>query len=610
MTRNAGRNSWRSWKRATKRRPTICGWSSGGRSVSDFLALDFETYYSQTYSVADLGYFAYCHHPKFDAYLVAAVDASGAEACHPSKFNWTRAHGRYLLAHNANFDRAVFEALQEKGVIHQTIRPAGWLCTAALSAFCQCPRSLAGAAKAVLGVEVDKAPRSRAKGNKTAELFDGQADYAATDARICWQLWEKAGRYWPTKERELWALTHEMGRRGLWIDQHHLQLQMRAAHEKVEAALAGIPWAASSPPTSPKQLAAACGLEGIRPPSSTDEDSPAYMSWAAEHGDTTAGGWVRSMQAYRRANRAALVLEAMFARLKPDGRMEAHLAYWGASTGRWSGGGNGLNLQNLNSDSDICDLRGCIAAPPDNALLVLDLAQIEARVLLWLAHDEKTLDLVRQGVSVYEAHARATMGWAGGTLKTENPATYKLAKARVLGLGYGCGAGRFAHVAKIMADLDITEKQAAETVDAYRATNPGITALWGKLGREFQECDGGTYALRLPSGRSLIYRNVNALEGTAEQIKGEKPAKIYGALIVENLVQALARDLFADRLLALAQAGFRPVLLVHDEYVIESPATGKETALADAIRIIEQPPSWAVGLPIGVEGKILGRYAK
>ena len=375
-------------------------------------------------------------------------------------------------------------------------------------------------------------------------------------------------------------------------------------------ALPILPWAAAGGAVaSPKALEEACAAAGIAAPVSTADDAPELEAWLAEHAGKPAAAWVGAMQEWRRANRALRVLETMLARVKADGRVEAHLKYFGASTGRWSGG-HGLNFQNLNSDTTLVDMRGCLVAPAGKRLAVIDLAQIEARVLLWMVGDSKTLALVRQGMSVYEAHARATMGWTGGPLKQENPKLYKLAKARVLGLGYGCGKDKFVRVAKVMAGLDVSPEEAAQVVDDYRRANPGIPQFWRTLQGALEAHDGGTFSLELPSGRDILYRRCNAEAGTAEQIKDERPGKVYGGLLCENAVQAVARDLFADRLLALVGAGFKPVLLVHDEYVLEVDAATAEQDLQTAIHIITTPPHWAAGLPVECEGQLMERYAK
>ena len=150
----------------------------------------------------------------------------------------------------------------------------------------------------------------------------------------------------------------------------------------------------------------------------------------------------------------------------PSGRMAYELKYFGASTGRWSGGG-GLNLQNLNrKTAEGVDLRQAIVAPPGHVLAVADYSQIENRVLLYLAGDVAALDLFRANpdADAYEIHARRTMGYAEAEpLKAWCDRTgsnlRQLAKARALGLGFGCGWRKFIDVARVMAGLELGEDE-------------------------------------------------------------------------------------------------------------------------------------------------------
>lgn len=575
------------------------------------IALDFETFYSASYSVAEMGYHAYTHDERFNAYLVSWVDSSSKGAQDPRLFDWSKVHDKTVIAHNAAFDKAVFDRLVELRVVPADVKPSGWLCTAAMSAYCQCPRSLKDSAKAILGKEISKAARDAAKGRSGEDLFGSMAEYALADAEACAELWARAGQYWPYSERRLWRITLEMGERGVKIDRPYLEVQIGKAHELANDAITRIPWAGQEQPTSPKAMQTYLKSKGLPVPPSTNDGDPEFLAWRDAH-QGEASNIVAAMQDYRSANRSLKILLAMRDRIKPDGRMEAHLMYCGAFTGRWSGGGHGLNLQNLNADAEMGDSRGCIIAADKSYLVTVDLAQIEARILLWLVGDQTTLDYIRGGMSVYEAHARATMGWTGGKLKHEDPGLYKLAKCRVLGLGYGCGAVKFKTLAKAMAGIDLSEDECKRIVADYRASNPGIEAFWRAQQSEIDRRDGGRYDARLKSGRYLAYRSISKLERSAEQVKGT-PAKVYGGLIVENIVQATARDLFADRLLALVDAGFTPVMLVHDEYVLEVPANDHEHAEREMFRamdIIRNVPAWAAGLPVECEGKVLGRYEK
>ena len=354
--------------------------------------------------------------------------------------------------------------------------------------------------------------------------------------------------------------------------------------------------------------------------------------------------------------------------------MGYELKYFGASTGRWSGGG-GLNMQNYNrKPAEGVDLRRCIVAPPGYRLAVVDYAQIESRVLLFLAGDGETLELFRSNpeADAYEIHARATMGWGAGnsqrgdlTPRREDAkrdaknfhhedhemhegeslrdfcertgsGLRQLAKARVLGLGFGCGARRFIEVARVMAGLEVGEDESERIVREFRESNPKIVTLWQRLNDACAACDGGDYRLPLPCtqvnpelGRYLIYRDVAVVERDKARSRmnpegrgwavdrheiectvGGERVKVYGGLLAENWTQATARDVLASAWLRCDAAGYRPVLSVHDELVFEVPAASAERELGRIVEIFEAPVAWATGLPLKAEGKLCKVYGK
>jgi len=302
----------------------------------------------------------------------------------------------------------------------------------------------------------------------------------------------------------------------------------------------------------------------------------------------------------------------MRTRIKPqDGRLAYELLYFGATqTGRWSGS-NGWNAQNLNrSDCEGVDIRRLIVPAPHHKFIIADYAQIEARVTLFLAGDTDALEAIRAGQSVYQVHAAKTMGWGGKDLKKEDPKLYALAKARVLGLGFGCGSQRFIQVAKILGGIDLDPAESERVVREYRESNALIVQTWRMLEAEFRARDGKTYFMHLPSGRYLRYFDVDAKSMTCATVRGGRREKIFGGRLLENKVQATARDIMAAAWLRLHDASYRVVLSVHDELVVESPAN---CPLADP-RVIAwimcQPPPWAESLPLSVETAVKQEYGK
>ncbi len=573
--------------------------------------MDFETEYSAAYTVRMLGHHAYCADPRFNAYLVAVCDGSTSSACHPKDFDWRSISGKLWISHNAGFDRAVFRRLQELGIIPADVAPSRWLCTASLAAYLQAPRDLAGAARALVGLNLDKNPRRRAKGQDSRQLTlsDEMSDYARADAGACHAIWRNHAHRWPESERRLSELTMDMGDYGLAINRPALNSAIVTLDVLLDETLKAIPWSKTHAPTSPIALAAACKAAGIPAPPSTAKTSAEFDVWAAEYGRRFP--WVRTMQMYRRINRAKTVLEAMRTRIKPDGRLAYELLYFGATqTGRWSGS-NGWNAQNLNrADCEGVDIRRLIVPASGHKFIIADYAQIEARVTLFLAGDTEALEAIRSGQSVYQVHAVKTMGWSGKDLKKEDPKTYFLAKSRVLGLGFGCGPARFVQVAKVLGGIELDLAESERVVREYRQSNPLIVRLWRTLESDFRAHDGGTYFMYLPSGRYLRYFNVDAKTMTCTTVRGGRREKIFGGRLLENKVQATARDIMAAAWLRLHDAGYRVVLSVHDELVVEAQANCPFADPRAVSWIMCQPPVWAAALPLSVETTEAQEYCK
>lgn len=597
-------------------------WASA--SCGDVVAVDFETFYTAAYSVAERGLWAYVHDPRFDAYLIAVTDGQRTCVCAPSKFPWATIAGRTWVSHNRDFDRAVFERLRTRGVLPADVAPAAWHCSAGLCAYLQLPRDLAGAVRAVFGQTIDKGPRERARGRLPEDDYLLAAEisrYAGRDALACLALWNHLGRHWPASERDLHALTAAMGDHGLAVDWTYVRTRRLELEALAQTLADSLPW---RPAGSVKQFAAACRAEGVIPPVSTSAVHVDLAWWQRTNAGTRPAAWLAALQRLRAVNRTAAVLAAMEARRKPDGRMAYELKYFGASTGRWSGGG-GLNLQNLNrKTAEGVDLRRAIIAPPGHVLAVADYSQIENRVLLYLAGDTGALALFRENpdADAYDIHARRTMGYAepeplkawcdrtGSNLR-------QLAKARVLGLGFGCGWRKFIEVARVMAGLELGDAEAQTVVEDFRRSNPLIVGLWRRLQDACAACVGRTYALPLPCTqhdpslkRFLFYRDVAARQDDLTATVAGERVKVYGGLLAENWTQATARDVLAAAWSRCAQAGFVPVLSVHDELVFEVPAATAEADLARIIALMETPVPWAPHLPLKVEGKLMACYAK
>lgn len=575
-------------------------------------AIDFESFYAKDCDISTLGAYHYLRNPKVDVYLVSVVTDDFVWVGHPKDFDWHRIDGAFVVAHNLAWDGLVLAHLIERGIV-PSIKIAGFGCTANLSVYLGAPRNLAGASKQLLGRDVSKDMRTWMKGKTWEDAVNaGRAEelreYAIRDAQSCFDIWKKYSSEWPQHEQELARLTMLGGWRGFKVDTKRVDESVQLLDRVIFDAEAKIPWSNSdSAILSPKALGEACRAAGITPPPSLSEDDPDCEAWERTFGEQFP--WVGAMRDWRKANALREKLKTMQRRTRmTDGCMGYSLKYFGGHTGRWSGDA-GFNCQNLQrGESYGVDLRSCIIPRPGYEFVICDLSQIEPRVLAWLCGDQALLDQLKAGVPLYEAHARMTMGWTGGPLKKENPRLYSLAKARVLGLGYQCAATKFVDVARIMGGIEISLPEAERVVSEFRQSNRRITALWNRLQTDFRRSTNGNYEIELPSGRCLTYRNVSSRGGwTAQTERGGPRQSIYGGKIVENLTQAVARDVFAEALLRLDRAAVDVVFHVHDEAVCEVPlGTGSQ----EIESIMSITPDWLTGCPLAAEACVTNRYCK
>ena len=646
------------------------------------VCIDFETYYDKEYSVANMSYYHYVNHEKFDPYLVAIATNNFCIYSDPVTFPWEQIDGHIWVAHNVTFDKFVFERIAE---IHNIkARPLCWMNTADLAVYIQGPRSLAGATKQFMDHTMDKTVRSDMCGVQYHELNDekkrGLQKYAMDDARLALKFWKKFQEKWPEHERELSQHTTLITERGVGIDTDKLHRWIKNLGKRVWELESEIPWSGETeltptgrvrmkggeprlkPLTSPGELAKAARDAGVPMPESTDVKSPEFQAWEAEHGESFP--LIKIIQELRKVNRLFRLSQAIEQRLRPDGRMEHELLYFGAHTGRWAGKRGytsddetpkGVNMLNLikapyTFQGEEMSFRSLFTPAKGKKYIIADLAQIEPRCMAHMAGDFKMLDLMREGMSPYEAHARITMGWTGGVLKSENPTMYAFAKARVLALGYGAGWEKFIYMAPMyipQSDFDLIftadvkeeeEKkfksalrygrgndEKAKAFDSFdrkkkniwvnswlqvkkfRATNLHIIKLWADREKQMKLADDSDMIVKLMSKRTYKYFDVSAGFQKGIVSLPSRQERLYGGKLVENECQANAREVFADRLLALEKAGHPVIWHVYDEYIIE---VDKSVSAVEIRNIIMTSPEWATDMPLDVDIIETDHYCK
>ena len=352
-----------------------------------------------------------------------------------------------------------------------------------------------------------------------------------------------------------------------------------------------------------------------------------------------------------------------------DGRVRGLLQFYGANrTGRWAG--RLVQVQNLprtyveplplardlvkrretaslralfGSVPDTLSqlIRTSFVAEPGNALVDADFSAIEARVISWLAGESWRLDVFRTHGKIYEASASQMFGVPLERIKKGNPeyALRQKGKVAELALGYQGSTGALIKMGAL--DMGLTEAELPDIVNRWRDANKRIRDLWYSMeaaavqviqtGQPVglrslvlaREMDAGNnldfLTIRLPSGRKLYYAHPSLGQnqwgkpsitymGMDQTTKKWKLIETYGGKLVENCVQAIARDCLAEAIERLEATNYPVVFHVHDEVVVECAA--ERASLDDIAAIMGQPVSWAPDLPLGADGWVGAFYKK
>ena len=363
--------------------------------------------------------------------------------------------------------------------------------------------------------------------------------------------------------------------------------------------------------------------------------------------------------------------DAIEAAVCQDGRVRGLLQFYGANrTGRWAG--RLVQVQNLprtyteplelardlvkgrkldalkciyGSVPDTLSqlIRTAFIAAPGNVLIDADFSAIEARVISWLAGEEWRLEVFRTHGKIYEASASQMFGVPLELIKKGNPeyALRQKGKVAELALGYQGSTGALINMGAL--DMGIPEEDLPDIVSRWRDANKRIRDLWYKvdaaavqvitqggsvgvnsivLAHEWDANQGTDYmTITLPSGRKLFYNapqiGVNqwgnpsiSYMGMDQTTKKWQRIETYGGKLVENCVQAIARDCLAQAIEHLEAAGLPVIFHIHDEVVIDiKPWASDKEMLAKTVEIMSRPVPWAPGLPLGADGWV-GKFFK
>jgi DNA polymerase family A len=651
-------------------------------NIKDFLFLDFETYYSQTFSLRKMTIPEYILDPQFEVNICAcAVNSAPSVIVDGPDF------GQWLGQFSPETTATVtFNALFDNSILAWCY---GWVPVLMLDSMNMAralrghilPKlDLASVCSGVLGVVHDKSVISKVINMRRADFYNGQnqelwgkyCDYANADNERSRDIFKLLLPEFPHSERKLMDLVIRAAvQPRFMLDKPHLEKHLagvRAQKVKLLEAcganfpdpdLYGVPH-----PDAVKAEVKRIGLmsnvgfqtalenlgvkvvmkpgtNGLIPAfAKTDQ----FMKDLQEHWDPNiqalacARLGVKSTIEETRTERLIKIASLSWdryrdgnPRLYSGGEIPVPLRYSGAHTHRLSGDWK-LNMQNMprGMPGKPPMLRKSLIAPPGHIVIAGDLAQIEARLVAWLAGAKDLLaEFAKIGGDPYSAFASLIFGIPIDRKKNKNHAVHGfIGKTGVLGLGYQCGDEKFYNMVLMLArilgiDLSTvvawTPVLADRTVRTYRTRYWQIPQLWSRLQSATSaiwsnpqaantRIDIGpvtiTYAeIMGPNGLSMKYKNPRLDNGEYIYNYGWGTYKMYGGKMLENIIQFLARIIIMNAALRINDLGYRMVLQAHDELVFIVPISDEANAKALIYRELTRRPSWGKDIPLEAEVK-------
>lgn len=459
----------------------------------------------------------------------------------------------------------------------------------------------------------------------------------------------------PESEWQLWVLDQQINDRGVQLDPLLVENAIACDEQYKKKLMAeAIDLTGLSNPNSGAQMKTwLLETEGIEVESLTKDTVPLLM----DEVDSEVAKRVLELR-QELSKTSVKKYQAMQRAICNDGRVRGLLQFYGAGrTGRWAG--RLVQVQNLprnylsdlglarelllegnyellellfESVSDVLSqlIRTAFIASVANRFRVADFSAIEARVIAWLADEVWRLDVFNGHGKIYEASAAQMFKLPIDEVSKDDRQRGKVAE---LALGYGGGPN--ALIAMGALDKGMQEEELQPLVDAWRAASPNIKKFWKDAertavqavevpGKEWKlhhgisfQMTGGTLFCRLPSGRKLAYYKPRLEQGTYgkqlsyEGVNDKKQwarLRTYGGKLVENIVQAVARDCLAESMQRLDAKNYRIVMHVHDEVIIDEPS--EFDSLEEICEIMGQPIGWAPELPLRADGFECDFYRK
>lgn len=605
----------------------------------DILTIDFETFYSGSFSLSKITTEEYIRSPLFETIGVSVkVNDAPAEWCSGPHaaikkfldgFAWDKS---IAVAHNALFDMAILNwhfDIRPKRIV-DTLAMARALLGSSVSV------SLASLAKhyslGVKGTEVVNA-LGKYRADFTKEELARYGEYCCNDADLTYDLFNTMMQEgFPVAELRLIDLTTRMfSEPVLKLDTGVLDGHLAAVQDFKKGILDSQHYSKEDLMSNPK-LAQILRDHKVEPPMkispTTGKETYAFSKSdeafkdLLEHGDIV----VQTIVAARLGVKSTLeeTRTERFIQIASRGLLPVPLRYYAAHTGRW-GGTDKVNMQNI---PRISPLKRAFVAPEGFVLIDSDSSQIEARTLAWLAGQQDLVDAFERGEDVYKIMASAI--YSKDTHDVTKDERF-VGKTTILGCGYGMGAAKFKTQLKTMG-VDMPQEECERIIYVYRETYPHIPLLWKQAQTAVKAMVGnstsplgldgvltivGNDGIRLPNGLHLKYPNIrceeveNKLQYFYDVKKGKSLVKnkIYGGKLVENVCQALARIMVGEQMLLISKK-YKVAMTVHDSVIAVVPEHEAQTGKEFIEMAMRMRPRWGLDLPLNCEAGVGPNYGE
>ncbi len=491
------------------------------------------------------------------------------------------------------------------------------------------------------------------------DLFNELYDYNETDVEAEQMVDVTIGEL-PAAEYQVWLLDQKINERGILVDRVALDAAKGVVESITAEWLRELKDIVAGAFEDTNQVAACvewCGKQGVALPDLTADTVEEFLA------KSSVPAHVKRVLRIRQATSKSSVskLEAIERCIMEDGRIRGQTRYYGSKTGRWAGmlsqpqnmpGDDEIDMDALISaikNGDLSEhgdpmqavsnsLRGMFIAGPGNDLQVSDYGAIEGRGTAWVAGEQWKLDAFASGVEIYCATAEQIFGHS--VTKEDNPKERKIGKVCELAFGYQGAVGAWRGFDK---SDDYTDEEVQDFKRAWRKKHPATVTAWHELERAagravltgkpqtygpvtfdtVSDAAGDWMTCTLPNGRKLWYYDPEVemedtpygpcYEVTCRGRNNKQGGRwttihLYGGLYMENIVQAVSRDILVEGMFAVEAAGYPLILHVHDEPVAEPHEDWGSTDHYNSL--ITRVPLWLPGFPLAAAGWRGKRYHK